>query len=244
VSYFLTSQKLEIDKETTVSGEEAVHIFAARRIKPGETIEIQDANNKRFLTKVVAASRKEVKVSPMQQIDTPLEPDLQIYVLLALVKEKALDYIIQKITELGVRELIIFPSTNSPIEPGNKEKRVERWQRISIEATKQSGRAYPTQVTFLDNMDQALEAARKTDLTFLLEKTGNKNFRDVSTEKPKIKSVAVIIGPEGGLTADEIKQSLAIKNSVAVRMGPRILRADTATIAAVSTIQALFGDLA
>ena len=111
--YFLASENLEIGKELTLTGDEARHILLSHRIKIGEQIKLQGPNGKRFLCEVAATDKKSLTIVIVSSLTVPNEPSVQLILFQAIVSEKALDFIFQKATELGVAKIVLFNSKNT-----------------------------------------------------------------------------------------------------------------------------------
>ncbi len=238
MSYFLSEKPLTLHTTYILSKDEARHIALARRVKIGEIIVLQGPDGKRFSCVVTSVDKSTVVVSVEHEVSTPAEPKLKITIFQALISEAALDTIIQKITELGASELVIFPSQHSPNSVSDKkEKKLERWNKISLEAAKQSDRLQPITIIYLNSMVEAVTHAKDNDSILLLDPKSNQRIMNLG--KPI--TIAGFIGPEGGFTNEE-EQSL--EKAIRIGFGPRILRADTASIALTATLQATFGDMA
>ena len=238
MSYFLFDKTIVIGSSFTLAGDEALHLISSRRIKAGEQVIIQDSDKKRFACTVSQINKRDLILVPDKEIETPTEPQLQITICQALVAEQALDIIIQKLTELGATRLIVFESTNSPASIKQKvESKLSRWNRISLEAAKQSDRTRPLRIEFVPTIPEVIKSLGACPI-IVLDKEGQ-----IGTKEIKIKNeVAVLVGPEGGLTEPELN---LIKNSdlaTSVRLGPRILRAETAALAITAVLQSQFGD--
>ena len=219
-----------------IDGEEAHHILSSRRIQLDEIISIQDRSSKRYLSKLISKSRRQVTLQVVEEESVPPEPELKIDLFQAVVKEKALDHIIQKTTELGVHRVILFESAYSQAVKGTFEKKLERWQRVAFEACKQCGRAKPPNILYFKSVDEAL-AVRQTKLNFMLDIPGEPIGKSLPiTEDSQIN---LFIGPEGGWKKDELPK----EGFMRLGLGPRILRADTAAISSIAIFQFLFGDL-
>ncbi len=243
MSYFLSGEILLPGKELLIEGDEAKHLLASRRIKVGEKISLQSPNLNRYLAQVISIDKQNVKVKILNKIETPQESHLNITIFQSLIKEKALDFIIQKTTELGVRKLIIFPTQNSPIDIQKTEKKLERWKKIADEAAKQSDRITSTQISFLKNLEEVRRHSENMDKTFLLEKTAKKRFANIDLKSEKLSAIGIVIGPEGGLTPKEINDISFWPKTLQVKLGPRVLRADTAAISATAIVQHIWGDI-
>ena len=144
---------------------------------------------------------------------------------------------IQKCTELGVTHISIFNAnhTQIPLKPSQREKKLGHWRNIAINACEQCGRQVPPLVMFQQNLVEALAEPVPRDLKILLDIEGDRlrsGFAPENTDD----SIAILLGPEGGLSDKEIKSA---KNDgfVATRIGPRVLRTETAAATALAILQ-------
>lgn len=233
MTYFLYSGEIEEDMEFTIQGEEAFHILLSRRIKKDQEIIIQDQNFHRFKVKVVDKKRKSLDLLPLTRLRTPPEPDFKIHLYQSIVKEKAMDHIIQKSTELGVASLTLFHSDFSQNSDLGSEKKMVRWQRISWEACKQSGRLKPPEMRLIPLGTAPPMDKRKT----LFLSLGKKSV-SLRGLRFKEREINIMIGPEGGWSEREIAEC----DHQTFHLGPRTLRSDTASLVALSILQCNFGD--
>jgi 16S rRNA (uracil1498-N3)-methyltransferase len=229
--YFLSKKNLALNQEAQISGEEAAHILLSHRVKVGEKIKLQGPDGKRFLAEVVKASKKDVAVKVLESLVVPAEPAVEIVLFQAAVSEKALDFIFQKGTELGLSKIVLFNSANVSAKLSKEQfaKKSGRWNKILNEAAKQSERAKAPALEFADDIFQLLAGF---DKVILADISGSpiKNLKILT-------SCAVIIGPEGGFTAAEIQEFEALNNMQTVSLGPILLRAETAALAIVAIIR-------
>ncbi len=243
MSYFLSSENLQAGKGVEILGEEAKHIMLSRRIKIGEKINLQGPDEKRFEAEILDLNKKSINLKMLGEISTPKEPEAQIILFQALVKEKALEYIIQKSTELGIAKIVIFQSERASFSLQDEQKKIGRLKKISQEAAKQCDRVKSPPIEFLQ-FEKFLEAAGDLDRFFILDKNGGQTFPQAAQKSNfTLKNIGICIGPEGGLAQDEILRLSQTKNATLISLGPRVLRADTAAISALAIIQALSGDL-
>jgi 16S rRNA (uracil1498-N3)-methyltransferase len=241
MSYFITSQKLTLKKSASLSDDDVAHILFSRRAKVGEIIHIQDAKSIRYSCTITEAQKKSVTVIPNQILETPAESPLHLSLFQAYISEQSLDLVIQKSTELGVYNLVIFNAKHSPqtLKPAIIEKKLERWRKIALEAAKQSDRTNPVLITFANTLEYAI-AGFKDQLLVAHNSPKNQSIGKVKILNSQ--RLGIIIGPEGGLTDEEIEVCITNKAEM-IGLGPRILRAETASITAISVLQARFGDL-
>lgn len=236
--YFLFDGVIDTGQTLKVEGEEAAHIREARRIRVGEQVQLQDVNQERYACEVVELHKKYVICKPLKKIEVPAESSLEIHVFISMVKEKAMDTILQKCTELGVAAVHIVESDYSKQLPESKQRKnkQERWQRIMLEACKQSERISPPELIFEGSLEEAYRKAEGQEMQTFILHPGKQNL---ALAGMNLKSVALFIGPEGGYSEEELEE-LDLKP---FSLGKRILRADTAVIASVSIFQHLLGDL-
>ena len=225
-----------------ITGQEARHISSVLRLTVGTTVILFDGSGSYYeavLTRI-SPGRSEAKiVSIMPYIEDACALQPALHLGIGLLKGKKMDLVIQKITELNVAGLLPFVSRYC-VAKEQTETRLSRWQKIALEACKQCNRPKPPEISPIRDLEEIISDPPKTayDLKLILweNNEGQKSLRDIFIPLQKISSVMVLIGPEGGFTADEIK--FAVDNGYEpVTMGSRILRAETAVIAAVSIIQ-------
>jgi 16S rRNA (uracil1498-N3)-methyltransferase len=235
MSYFLSDQNLRLNTEVIISGPEAAHILLSRRIKLGEKIVLQDGNAKRFLCEVLAANKKTLTVRPVQEVSVPQELSTSLALYQSVVSEKALDFIFQKATELGASEIVLFNSTNTATKLTQLifNKKLDRWSKILWEAAKQSGRSKIPDLKFLPALDNVVGDAKRFEKFLVLDASG----ASLKSKITNLKSIALIVGPEGGLIPLELDQLQSAQNSQLVSISPFVLRAETAAIAGLAIIQ-------
>ncbi|WP_303722477.1 16S rRNA (uracil(1498)-N(3))-methyltransferase [Malonomonas rubra] len=170
------------------------------------------------------------------------EPVCHLTLIQGLPKGEKLELVLQKGTELGVNQFLPTQMTRSVgrLKPDREQKRLQRWEKIVQEAGRQSGQAYLPQIKIEQSLDAAL-AAVEADLKLLLWEESRMPLDRVL---PKLtpQKVSVIVGPEGGVTAEEAQQAEKAGYQP-VSLGPRILRTETAGLAIVAILQYLYGDL-
>ena len=247
MSYFTFNGILERGNEYKIIGEEAQHILKSRRLRTGDFALIQDEKGQRFEVLLKDFSRNSVKFVPREKISVPPPSPLRLEIVQALPKEKALDFILQKTTELGVNRLDLFGGLHSSkiFRTSQVERQMQRWKRIALESSKQCGRQLSPEIYWHSNLDIALSSLPECPNSWVLSPGSDDSvswhtpgaFREESKEHQR-----VLVGPEGGLNADEIDLALHYGMRPA-DLGPRILRVETAALTAVAILQFLCGDL-
>lgn len=245
MSYFKSSQPLHLNKTVTITDDEAWHILKSRRLQIGEIIHLQDADDRRFAAEVTGITKQTLAVVPKNEINPPMEPSLAITLFQAIVKEKALDTILQKATELGAFRIILWNAERTPEKITLKYKqKISRWEKITIEAAKQSDRLHAPTITLETDESTLLNEASKLEAIFILDKNAKQTINDIHATHPHFEKIGLVVGPEGGLTGTELEQWSAGTNAYLIKIGPRILRADTAAMAGLTLVQTAWGDLA
>ena len=224
----------------TLSVEQSHYTTRVLRLKKGSTVIVFNGKNESFLGTISdIVKRNEVQVHIDQSLSQNIESSLHIALGQVLSRGERFDWVIQKATELGVSEITALFSERCcvrlPID--KQEKRLDHWKSIAASACEQCGRNQLPVIHTPVSLVQWV-ANSKTELKYVLDAQSTISLaKDV---KPK--SVSLLIGPEGGMTPEEI--SLAQKNQFKViKFGPRILRTETAPITSIAIMQFLWGDL-
>jgi len=218
-----------------IAGEEAHHLSRVLRVEPGQKFEISDNRNV-YLAEVESARKDLVSFAIVEQIEAT-GPVVRSVVLASLIKFEHFEWMIEKATELGVEQVIPVESERS--EKGlalAAGKRVSRWNRIAREASEQSRRSRLPLIEPAVSLTEALRS--EADYRYLLEEAGALPILSVVPEVGKAEDrTALLVGPEGGWS-DRERAEIVGAGWTAVSLGPAILRAETATIAGLSIINA------
>jgi len=209
----------------------------------GSLITLTDSKGNDFRGRVLRLSKEEASVLIFDAYPWPTESPLEIILLQALPEKERMEFIIQKATELGVSAIIPFKSERSISleERERKQKKSLRWQEIAIKAVQQSRRAKIPKVESYRTFEEALEVCKGDVLKILLWEKKGLNLRNVLKEYFPQK-VYVMIGPEGGFNEGEVELAKG-KGFIAIKLGQRILRTETAAIALMAILQYELGDL-
>ena len=243
--YFFIESARVTGPVVSITGSEAHHIKNVLRLKPGDGLKLFDGTGFEYEAAIVRLSAKEVAVEIQRKYRAAAPSGVQIIVAQAFLKQKKMDDLVRKLCELGVAQWIPFFSQRSVARPGAKrlESRSQRWQRIAIEAVKQCRRTDTLQIGDALSFEAVLEFSNSCDLRIVFwENESSLITRDLESGDNPIKKILVMLGPEGGFTDQEIK---LVRNCgfISAGLGPRILRAETATIVAATLVQYLFGDM-
>lgn len=224
-----------IDGDTVVlSGSQAHHLHTVLRIRAGQPVELCDGTGAVYHTEILKCTENSVQGRITGQVIESAGTDFPLTLAQGILKGKKMDLVLQKATELGVDTLMPV-LTRYCQQHGNLDRRMLRWQRIVLEACKQCGRSAPMQITPVIDLQQ-LPVASYTYPLLCWEKEQQAMVGPELFAAPG--KVLLLIGPEGGFNRQEV-QFAADSGFRFVTLGPLVLRAETAAIAAVGIIQYL-----
>jgi 16S rRNA (uracil1498-N3)-methyltransferase len=223
----------------TLSADEARHLREVLRLKVGDEVQVFDGAGGEFRAVVSQARRETAELEIGDEIGSPKpESPLQLTLAVALLKGEKFDLVVQKGTELGVNRFIPLVTRYADIrlrDEADASKRVARWQRIALEATKQCGRSVVPEVE--KPMSFGAMIGEENQCLMFSERDGQALNTDLKPE-----NLTAIIGSEGGWSDEELEQARAA-NVALVTLGGRVLRAETAAITAAVLLQHLYGDI-
>jgi 16S rRNA (uracil1498-N3)-methyltransferase len=220
--------------QAEIAGEEARHLTRVLRVEPGQRFEISDNHNV-YLAQVETAHKENVIFRTLEKLPAAA-PSARLVLYAALIKFDRFEWIVEKATELGVTELVPVEAARS--DRGLEKaagKRLERWRRIALEASQQSRRLHLPEIEEAIPLAQAI--ARTGTNRYVLDE--NPGAAPLVSALPSARTaedtVAILTGPEGGWT-DEERANFTPAGWIPVSMGPLILRAETAAIAALAVV--------
>lgn len=228
----------------TLAADEARHLREVLRLKTGDPVYVFNGAGREFRCIVENARRDTTEL----RIDSELQPakpesQLQLKLGVALLKGEKFDLVVQKATELGVQQVVPVITRHADIhlrDESDASKRVARWQRIALEAAKQSGRAFLPEVSTPVSFESFVAGTEDAELCLMFSERGGGGLWLISGRAPR--SVTALVGSEGGWSDEEIEGARAEEFHI-ITLGGRILRAETAAITATALLQHLFGDL-
>nr|WP_320145924.1 16S rRNA (uracil(1498)-N(3))-methyltransferase [uncultured Anaeromusa sp.] len=233
-------------EDAVLTGTEALHAAKVLRLQPGAVIAVCDAKERSAEAEVISVSEESVVLKMRRALEETAEAELQVHILQSLAKGEKMEWVLQKTVELGCSFFAPISADRSVLRLDAKKAvaRQERWERIALEAAKQCKRSRIPGVKAVASLETALEALPEGVLLLVLyedeQSLGLKEALTALAERPK--QVALLIGPEGGLTSQEVALARQY-GALVVRMGPRILRTETAAVAAAAIIMYELGDL-
>ena len=232
-------------QELRLRGDEADHLLRVLRLGPGAHIVAFDGCGHEYVTLVERLESEGVVCRILCDAGEELSPTVSITLGQGLPKGEKFDWVIQKTTELGVSAIVPLLTNRvvSQLPRPHIARKVDRWERLAREACKQSGRATVPHLWPPTPLQTFLASCQSAELKLMLwECEDTRPLRTVLAASTPVASVAVVVGPEGGLTAQEVACGEAY-GFLAVGLGRRILRTETAGIVAVTLLQYQFGDL-
>lgn len=232
---------LTAGRRHAIDGDAANHIARVLRLRQGEPLTLFDGRGGEYAARIEEFRKGAVIVSVDEQLPVARESPLPITLAQGVSRGERMDWVVQKATELGVTRIIPVLTERSVVRLDAKQAERKRlhWQAIAVAACEQSGR---DRIPGVDVPLTLAEFAGKADsraTRVLLSPTGSQRVADLPRAEG---GIVVLIGPEGGLSEAEQRAALAA-GFVAVRLGPRVLRTETAAVAALTLLQHRFGDL-
>jgi 16S rRNA (uracil1498-N3)-methyltransferase len=224
----------------TLSPDATHHAARVLRLRHGAEVRVFDGEGREYAGRLDSVSRERVVVALGDEVEPRRESPLVLTLALAPLKGDRMDLVVQKATELGVHEIrpVLTARTDPEGRPSAAGARDIRWRRIASAAAEQCGRAVVPRVHGAVALDAFLADALPERRVLLLETPGHHALRETEAAA----AIVALVGPPGGFTDAEIEAALA-SGFIARSLGPRVLRSETAAIAVVSMLQALFGDL-
>jgi 16S rRNA (uracil1498-N3)-methyltransferase len=228
-----------------ITGDPFRHMAKVLRLKNGAPVLLADGKGNEYAGIICEIGKEQLVVTLEQRSGTSSAvPGPAITLYQGLPKGDKLEFILQKTTELGVAEVVPFAAARSVrrIRQGEEAEKVGRWQRIAREAARQSGRGSVPAVSLAGNLAEVVQGARHSLKLLLWEEEEGNRLRDTLAGVPVPASIALIVGPEGGLTAEEAAQATD-SGFIPVSLGRRILRTETAGLAMIAILQFYWGDM-
>ena len=223
--------------------EDARHALRVLRMEPGDQAEIF-LNGGRFLGEISEISGEDVALRLVSELPST-ETRLRVTLYQGLPKADKMELIIQKAVELGAEAIVPVAMSRCVVRLDERDgrKKQERWQKIAREACKQSGRCLMPQIEAPIPFRELLKRLSTHDAAIVpWEDARGYSLNLFHQEHPDIASLAVVIGPEGGMSAEEIK-AMEQTGCLPVTLGPRILRTETAGLATISALMCLYGEM-
>jgi len=232
-------QPLAVGEECVLAGDRFHYLINVLRLSPGRPLVLFNGQGGEYKATVADVQKKRASVKIERFVDVERESPLAIELAIGISKGDRMDWIVQKATELGVTRITPLFTDRSEVKLAGKrrDKKIAHWREVIVNACEQCGR---NRLPVLDDIKSLAEWTEQgdTDCRLMLEFAED---ADSPFQQPTPSSVALLVGPEGGFSEAEV--ALAKQKEFAIwRLGPRVLRTETAPVAALSILQHQWGD--
>ena len=239
--YFL-NEELNVNSTYELSKDDSNHIVRIMRKKINDKVYVVFNNEIKYICNIIDNNVDKVLITPYEQVDGSNELPIKITVAIPPLKNDKIEYLIQKITELGVSNIVLFNSERNiaKIKKDKVDSKLNRWNKIIKEAAEQSKRNIIPDITYVDSLGDLIKFSENYDYKVVAyEKESvnedNINLKKLLTSDLNDKDVIAVFGSEGGLSEQEIDSLIEGKFDV-IGLGKRILRAETAPLYFVSCV--------
>lgn len=234
--FFVEDYQID-DRQVIIDSEDYNHIVNVLRMKKGDKILVTNKNSqKTYNCEIKEINADKVICNIIDEENKNIEMNVQVDIFQGLPKSDKMEYIIQKCVELGVHKIVPVNMKYCVAKIKDEEKKNIRWNKISEVAAKQSKRNSIPKVENSINMTQLYDEIKNYDLVIVAyENEDNITLKDILKSEENPKNIAIIIGPEGGISFDEV-ENLTKSGAKKASLGNRILRTETAPIAVLSMI--------
>lgn len=236
---FFVNQEQILNNEIKIIGEDVNHIKNVLRLENGDSLKIcSKETTENYECEIKQINKEFVECQIIKKVIDRNESDIYIHIFQGLPKSDKMEFIIEKSTEIGVKEItpVIMKRTIVKLDNKDKIKKITRWQKIAEVAAKQSQRDQILKVNNIINFDNIIEKMKEYDIVLIAyENEKDTTLKSVLKNIKKCKQIkiAIIIGPEGGIDESEIEK---LKQYKTITLGKRILRTETAPIVMASNI--------
>ena len=234
-------QPLEAGARVTLTGSAANHVSRVLRLRAGQSLTLFNGQGGEHAASIDRSRGGEVTVAGGEHRPIERESPFPLTLAQGVSRGERMDLVVQKATELGVSRLVPVLTERSVVrlDAQQADRKSSHWRAIAIAACEQCGRNRLPEVALPARLGEFLRGSPAAGAKLLLSPQATRRIEDVPRPQH---GATVLIGPEGGLT-DEEQQGAGAAGFVAVRLGPRVLRTETAAIAALTLLQREFGDL-
>lgn len=238
ISRIHTTESLQLSQTVTLENDRRHYLVQVLRLKEGDTVHVFNAQDGEFVGEIESVSKQAVAIKLTQPVENKTESPIVIHLGQALVSRDKMDLIIQKAVELGVHSVtpILTEHANVKLKSERLDKRLAHWQAVAVSACEQSGRLQVPTIHAPVSLNEWVNN-NQSELKLILEPVAEKKW----AVQQAVQSVSILVGPEGGFSQQEIEVAMQ-RQFEAVRLGPRILRTETAAMSSIALIQYEFGD--
>lgn len=234
-------QPLEVGQRVTLPEDSGAHLLRVLRLGPGDAVTLFNGDGFDYSARLLTAAKRGAEAQIIGRESVPRESPLRITLVQGVARGEKMDLVLQKATELGVEAFtpVITERTEVKLDAERAGKRMAHWRGVVAAACEQSGRAVLPRLA--EPAPLSIYAGLETaDIKLVLDPGGDTGL--AALQPAAGQSIALVVGPEGGLSERDLA-TLRAAGFRGLRLGPRILRTETAGLAAVAALQALYGDL-
>ena len=238
--FFLAPDQIG-SKFAFLTGAQAAHAKVLR-LRSGDIVTLCDGSGTDYTCRILDISSNQFTLAIEETLPSKTEAVISASVYMAFAKGDKVEHVIQKATELGANEIVLFPSVRCVVRNDEKtiEKKLIRWKKIAFSAAEQSGRGKVPDVLAADSFEQAVSRASEADLSILFYEN-ERSLTLSDTLRSSYSSITLMTGPEGGFSSEEVK--LADDAGLHIcTLGSRILRCETAPLCALSAVMFASGE--
>ena len=233
---------LQPGQDLTLDSEQAHYLGRALRLRAGDSLSVFSAESGEFDATLTSIKKSSAEIAIGEAVPTATESPLKVHLVQGISRGERMDFVVQKATELGVKRIspVLTEYAVVKLDGARASKRRDHWRKVAESACEQSGRTRPPLID--DPMPLKHWFGAKTgeaDVDLILRPGAATTMASLKAPKTK---VCLLIGPEGGFSGTEYDDA-EVSGFKAVSLGPRILRTETAAVAAVTVAESLWGDL-
>jgi len=239
VTRVFVDEPLATGRELRLATAAAAHVSRVLRLGVGDELTLFDGSGSEYSAAIIESGGTTLRVRVGAQRSIDRESPLRITLVQGISRGERMDWVVQKATELGVAAIVPVTTERSVVKLDAKQaqKKSDHWRAIAISACEQCGRNRLPELAPPAAFERWLAEAPRDGTRVLLDSRANAGLSSIGQSS----AVTLLIGPEGGLAPQE-RETAAKSGFEPVRLGPRILRTETAAIAAISALQAILGD--
>jgi 16S rRNA (uracil1498-N3)-methyltransferase len=244
--FFVSPDDIQ-DNLISIRGDEARHIQRVLRMEPGETIAVCDGTRREYRMVITSCTVSEVIGTVAEYLENPAEPGIAVTLVQGIAKGDRMEQIIQKAVELGVSNIVPVISEHTVVQLSGDRcaERLKRWNRVSLEACKQCGRSQPPPVSEVCSLVEVLTRWRGRPGIVCHEGHRDTGLRAAFASMRaavREQGLLVFVGPEGGYSRGEVDLAREMGFAIA-GLGPRVLRTETASLAALAIVMFESGEM-
>ena len=232
----------QLDAGLSVSLDEPQGHYLSKvlRMEAGRELQIFNGDGKEYRATITKVDKRAVEIAVLSGAEINRESPLHTHLAIGISRGERMDWVLQKATELGVSEItpLFTERTEVRLQGERLEKKMQHWRQITLSACEQCQRNVPPQVLPAQDISSFLPQ-HNSALKLVLHHRSEQTLRQLPTPS----SVTLLVGPEGGLSEREIESAMRQSGYSALTLGPRVLRTETAPVAALVAVQMLWGDL-